>query len=282
MTPPKLPLAHRLFVAYARMRAHPCQLRFLGWLRTVFRLREVVVALTPRVRMALDPDDFVQRELIFRGTYEPRSLARFDQLIATDVRGCLDFGAHMGLYSLRAAAGLESRGGRVVAVEPTPTHAAALLRNAQLSRLNNFLLCTAAFSHTPGLARMIAPHAANTGGSRLGDASMADLRTIPLLVPVLKAAELATMLPAGAADVLKIDVEGHEFHVLRSLLPALKESPRHILLECKPTDFDYGDLDDHLTWLAGLGYTFLDVAGQPWDRRSPLPEDNLWLRLEHA
>ncbi len=270
------PLLDRLYVCYARAKHHPCHLRFLGVLRSLFRLRRVIVALPPSVRMELDPDDYLQREILFRGLYETRSMALFDRLLA-DARGCLDFGAHMGLYTLRAAAALAPRGGRVLAIEPTPAHSAALLRNAELSGLANIELCTAAFSRDPGLARMIAPHPANTGGSRLADGLHPDLRAIALHVPVRAAAELAPLLASGGADLIKIDVEGHEFHILASLLPALPELPRDILLECKPSEFDYGDLGAHLHWLHGLGYECRDIDGATWNGASSLPEDNLWL-----
>jgi FkbM family methyltransferase len=229
--------------------------------------------------MELDDSDYVQRVILFDGGYELATLARYDALLR-EARGALDFGAHMGLYTLRAARALTPRGGRVFAVEPTPANSVALLRNAALSGLTNIELCTAAVSSAPALLRMIAPHIANTGGSRLASRAIAkDLRAIPLHVPVRPAAELVPVIPPECFDLVKIDVEGHEFHLLRSLLPAAPQLPGNILFEYKPTEFDYGPPDVTTLWLQSLGYELLTIAGVPFDSALPLPEDNLWARL---
>lgn len=271
-------LDQRLFARYLRGPNHPGKLRLLGWLADLGRPRSLVLQVADGVVMQLDARDYVQREIIYRGGYEPRSVELFERLLAR-ARGCVDFGAHMGLYSLRAAARLAPRGGKVLAVEPTPAHAAALQRNAELSGLTNLEICTAAFASKDGIVRMIAPHASNTGGSRLaaGADQAGDLRSLPLHVPVLSGDRLAPLAAGFRPDLVKLDVEGHEFAVLRGFLPALPEAPNDLLLECKPEEFDYGDLAEHLAWMAARGYRPFDVTGRPWDGKSPLTEDNLWL-----
>lgn len=277
--PAPIPWTHRLVARYYRAPEHPSRLRLLALLKRLLGVGTVRAAVVPGVVMELDDNDFVQREILFRGGYELGTLARFDALLG-GARGMLDFGAHMGLYTLRAARALASRSGRVFAIEPTPGHSAALLHNAALSGLTNIELCTCAISTAPALMRMIAPHPANTGGSRLAAGNEAvDLRSIPLHVPVLTAAELVPLVPSDCLDLVKIDVEGHEFHILRSLLAAAPRRPRNILFEYKPSEFDYGPTETTTGWLRAAGYELRTITGAAFDPSVPLPEDNLWAHL---
>ncbi len=267
---------HRLVARYCRSGEHPGRLRLITLLKRLLGVSVVRTTVKAGVVMDLDDSDYVQREILFRGGYELATLARYDALLQ-DARGAVDFGAHMGLFTLRAARALALRDGRVFAIEPTPAHSVALLRNAALSGLTNIELCTAAVSDTPALLRMIAPHAANTGGSRLASGPVTgDLRAIPLHVPVLPAAELAALIPPDCLDLVKIDVEGHEFNILRSLLAATPRLPLDILFEYKPVEFDYGPPETTLDWLRSLNYALLTINGDPFDPTSSLPEDNLW------
>lgn len=269
---------HRIIARYYRAREHPSRLRLLALVKRLLGVSLVRATIAPGIVMELDDSDYVQREILFHGGYELATLARFD-LLLSEARGCTDLGAHIGLFALRAARVLASRGGRVFCVEPTPTHAHRLLQNAALSGLKNLELCTAAISDLHCIARMISPHAANTGGSRLAGDGSGDLRSIPLHVPVLPAAELAALIPPECLDLVKIDVEGYEFRVLRSLLADIPCLPRNILLEYRPAEFDYGPPGTNIEWLESLGYELNAVDGVLFDRDRPLLEHNLWARL---
>lgn len=274
--PLRIPWPHRLIGRYYRAPEHPGKLRLLGWLKYLLAVRSIRLETVPGVVMELDESDYVQREILFHGGYELATLARFDALLR-GARGAVDFGAHMGQFTLRAARALAAHGGIVFAVEPTPAHSFALLRNAALSGLTNIELCTAAASSAPALLRMIAPHVANTGGSRLATGPILhDLRTIPLYVPVRPAAEIAALIPPECLDLVKIDVEGHEFHILRSLFEATPRLPRDILFEYSPDHFDYGTGATTLDWLRSFGYQLRSIDGEAYTTRRSLPEDNLW------
>ncbi len=232
--------------------------------------------------MALDPNDYVQREILFHGGYELPTLERFDSLLL-DARGFTDFGAHMGLYTLRAARALLPRDGRVFAIEPTIPNAHALLRNAHLSGLQNIELCCAAFSDQGGLLRMIAPHFNNTGGSRLGNPRnlASDQREIALHVAVRPAAELVPLIPEACLDLVKLDVEGQEFRILRSLFASTPIRPRNLIVEYLPGICENDTVDQlalELAWLQSEGYELLNVHGEPYRPEVVLPDSNLWLR----
>jgi FkbM family methyltransferase len=275
-----IPWRHRLIARYYRAPEHPGRLRMIGWLKALLGVRVVRVEVVRGVVMDLDENDYVQREILFHGGYELATLACYDALLR-DARGAVDFGAHMGLFTLRAARALAPRNGRVFAIEPTPAHSVALLHNAALSGLRNISLCTAACSDAPALLRMIAPHKENTGGSRLANDGTDDLRAIPLHVPVRPAGELVSIIPPACLDLVKIDVEGHEFRILRSLFAATAIRPRNIIFEFNPRDFNYGDPATELEWLRSERYALCDVSGKPFVAGAQLPDANLWAHLMH-
>jgi FkbM family methyltransferase len=276
--PARPPLRHRWISRYYRTPEHPSRLRLLRWLKRVLAIRVVQVEVAPGVIMELDDRDFVEREILNHGAYELATLRLFERLISS-ARGFVDIGAHHGQYSLRAARALAPRGGRVVAFEPMPLNAAALLRNAKLSRLTNIDLYCVALAQTPSVATMFLPSAGNTGGARL-TSGYAATDAPALHVAVQSIADLAARWPAASLDLVKVDVEGREVDALAPLF-ATGFRPRNILLEFLPDHFDYG-IPSVPAWLDAHGYEVLTVAGKPYRPGDPLPDDNLWARLRDA
>jgi FkbM family methyltransferase len=268
------PWDHRLLARWYRAREHPGRLRIIGWLKRLRRIGALQVEVAPGVIMELDEHDYIQREIIFQGSYEPQTITLFERLLG---HACsfLDIGAHHGQYALRAAHAVRDRG-RVVAIEPNPKNARALLRNAALSGLDNLDVCTIALSDTPGLLRLVQPLKDNSGHSRLSSSAI-DTPGTCVHVAVRPFHDLLPLLPTGMCDLVKIDVEGFEGRVLTSLFAATPHRPRHIIAEYCPQYFDYGmRLAD---FLAAHDYRVRDVTGRPWREAQPLVEDNLWAEL---
>lgn len=122
----------------------------------------------------------------------------------------LDIGAHVGHYTLRAAA----RGHRVIAVEANPETCGRLFANVVLN-------------HLDGRVRII-PHPAwdeyqSLTYNHMGRERNASGQTRPdetgSLFPVILDDVLGT---EKRIDVVKIDTEGAELHVLRGLRATLK------------------------------------------------------------
>jgi FkbM family methyltransferase len=269
---------HRLLAAWCRRPNHPGKLRLLRWVKRLLGIRDLVVSLEPGVVVSLDWSDFVQREMLFHGAYEPGTLALFRRLLA-DAELFVDIGAHVGQYSLVAAAALAGRG-RVCAFEPTPKTAARLLQNVRHSAATNLRVYTFGISDTAGLATMTEPEphlpgAENSGGTRIaGEYTLAShtIATVPL-------ATVAATEGWHRIDVAKIDVEGHEAHVLRSLFAAGVPRPRHLLIEFIPDSFAYDGRPEQIPELLRThGYELRDIRGVPCVDTVPrnIPEGNLW------
>lgn len=266
---------HRLLIRYYRAREHPAKLRLLGWLKRLLAIGPVRVEVIPGVIMDLDENDFVHREIITKGGYELATLKLFDRLVA-EARGFLDIGGHHGQYTLRAARALNTCGGRAFAFEPMPANAAALLHNAALSGLTNINLCTVALSDAPGISRMVQSHDTNSGGAHLDTKATPNSTGLTIHVAVRPFPDVVALMPPTTYDLVKIDVEGHEFPVLRSLIAAAPRLPRNILFEYRAADFDYGPVATTLDWLRSLGYELRSIDGVSYTTPRPLPDDNLW------
>jgi len=274
-----IPWRHRLIARYCRSREHPARLRLIGWLKKLLGVGAVHTEVFPGVVMVLDDRDLIQREILYEGGYERITLELFDRL-TKEARGFLDIGAHHGQYTLRAARTLAPRGGRVFALEPTPTNAAALLRNASLSGLTNLDLCTVALSDDPGILRMIQPHDINSGFAQLSSASSTGGAGVALHVSVRPFSDLAGLVPPEALDLVKIDIEGFEARALGSIFASSARRPRHILTEYRPVDFNYGVEGGLPAWLERQGYRVRTVTGRDYSAAEPLPDDNLWAELK--
>src|SRR5262249_1364648 len=89
------------------------------------------VTVEPSVTMLLDPEDYVSHEILRKGAWEPASWDIMRPYLTGDAV-FVDVGAHIGYYSLKAAAALGSRG-RVIAVEPNPPTVKELQANIAAS-----------------------------------------------------------------------------------------------------------------------------------------------------
>jgi FkbM family methyltransferase len=120
----------------------------------------------------------------------------------------VDVGANVGYHSLFAA----KLGAHVVAVEPTPW-TLELLRANVWRHGANVEVVEAAASDVAGTVR-IAIDPAHRSGAQIGDQGVG-----------VRAARLDELVPEGAVDVLKVDVEGAEPQVLRGASAILERGP---------------------------------------------------------
>jgi FkbM family methyltransferase len=180
-----------------------------------------------------DLRDATAAEVCFTGRYEPQETQLLrDLLHPGDL--FVDVGANWGYYTL-AAAHMVGPEGRVVAFEPDPRLFALLAANVDANALRQVLLHPAAI----GPRRERVPFSAfraddsNWGLSRAVDhdrAVVADFESDSL--PLDDALDAASI---GAAQLVKIDVEGAETGVLEGMRRGLASGRyRHIMLECHP------------------------------------------------
>ncbi|MEM9011270.1 MAG: FkbM family methyltransferase [Pseudomonadota bacterium] len=122
----------------------------------------------------------------------------------------VDVGAHLGWFSLIAAAKARA----VFALEALEFLIGRIHRNVAANHLSNVQILLAAAGAAPGFAPM-----PKTGGP----GSEVSAEGVTSLVPMVRLDDYFT--GEFAPDVVKIDTEGYEFHVLEGALRMLEKKP---------------------------------------------------------
>lgn len=189
-------------------------------------------------RWNIDGEEALQKEL--RSRIKPGDLV-------------VDIGANFGLHTLYAAH-LVSESGQVVAFEPVPANLALLRRNLHLSKLTDRVdIQAAAVSNSrEATLEIFCPDEAVAVTASLANETGAGT---PVQVANLRLEEFE--FPDGRAPaVIKIDVEGAEFEVLKGARGLLARDSPVLLIEIH--EYALGDFRTSVTeletFLADLGY----------------------------
>ena len=164
-------------------------------------------------RMSADLTEHVQRWIYFFGVYEESTVRWFRQRLRPGMV-VLDIGAHVGQYSLIAAAAV-GPSGRVHSFEPNPVSYRRLCANLEM---NGFVYATAhqlAVSDARGEAALFVPDHDNLGEATLQDNSGRGNRVMVDCVTIDQWAQTADLGTPARIDLMKIDVQGLEGKVLK-------------------------------------------------------------------
>lgn len=215
------------------------------------RAFDVTVFDTQRAR--LHPYDNICEKRVFLTPQlwdgaERASLAAFMTTCAGRDFHFVDVGANAGLYSLFARAEAQASGAKLkaLAIEADPEMAARLRFNIAASGAGaDIVVIEAAASDAEGMAAFIVDRASR-GLSRVDSAGAVRVMARPLLA-ILRDAGFAARI-----DAMKIDVEGHEYRIIRAFLDAAPTTlrPRLIILETSHAGAPPTALDA----LKGVGY----------------------------
>jgi len=158
----------------------------------------------------------------------------------------LDVGANVGHYTLRMAE-LVGPSGRVVALEPVPDTFSLLAANVRLAAHANVSLLNVAASDSIGMARMEIPRFSD-GRTNFYQAHLSvDIGALAVLTLPVDALSLPRV------SLVKIDVEGHEFPVLRGMRRLLERDHPVLIVETSAPET--------VGMLTGLGYTVARLPG---------------------
>ena len=140
----------------------------------------------------------------------------------------IDAGANVGFFSLRHAPAV-GPSGRVYAFEPNPAVFELLRRNVARNGLDQVRCICAALSERPGTVRFAAEERATSSGHIAADGAPA------IEVQALTLDELVEREGLERIDLLKLDVEGHEPHVIRGGLGKALAITRRVVMESHMT-----------------------------------------------
>ena len=176
-----------------------------------------------------------------------------------------DIGAHVGLFSLAAAVRVGDSG-RVVAFEPSPETLKVLRKHVALNGWNDRVtIMPAVVSDQSGTMTFYTYH--DSMAASLSRANVAELnvqrpkKVTAITVPAVTVDEYCRDTGYNP-DVLKIDVEGAEFRVLKGAEQTLRAHRPVIWCEIHPLQMhNLGDDVESLTrYLADLGYVIEPIA----------------------
>jgi len=131
----------------------------------------------------------------------------------------IDVGAHIGIYTLRAAKKVGEKG-RVIAVEPEDENYRVLMKNIKINRYKNVVPVKLALSDFEGTARfyvksMTLSHSLRENVEIHNGCAPAREVVGITEVTVTSLTKLMDKLGVPKIDLLKIDAEGVEFEVLK-------------------------------------------------------------------
>lgn len=186
------------------------------WLTSQIR-GSTVVNTRDGYEMLVIPAELIGRQIYLTGTFDPHLLILMKSL-ARDKRVFVDVGAHVGLFSISLA---RSNSALLVhAVEPQPTLASMISESAVMAGVRPRLqVHQCAVSDIGGSARFEI-NETNLGHSRLAGPGSAGSG---IRVDVVNGCKLLEATGEQFIDLLKVDVEGHELRVFRSIEPWLRD-----------------------------------------------------------
>lgn len=223
------------------------------------------------IRMMLDPQEWLQIDLMSGRATEPLTAALFEHLLHPgDV--LIDVGAHVGWLTLIGAKAVGPTG-IVIAIEPQPYNCDRILSNAELNGLRNVTVVAGAIGEKPGPVQLSNQSA--TDKSRLTlDGPGANDTGLRFLTQLYSLSQLVELFEIPSVKLLKVDVEGFEMPVFRGAAPVL-DRIQNIAFEHLPEH--QGNFQSICSLLGDAGFELLTVNGQPLTGSAP-PENNIWAR----
>ena len=181
------------------------------------------------LRWRLNPSDFVHQDVFWHGAKDRWDVWSLERLLARDSL-IVDIGSNFGYYALHLTHAL-GPAARAIAFEPMPGNFERLSSNIALNGLGGQVKAfRLGLSDAPGEARMAA-RSGNSGSAQIGS-SGPDNTVIPL--DTLDRLWDRVAGPAARLDFVKIDVEGHEIHVLNGALGVISRFLPAFLIEVDP------------------------------------------------
>lgn len=208
----------------------------------------------------VDASERVGGDLYFGQPYEPVEMRLF-MMLAPPGAVVIDVGANVGQYALLAAR-LVGPAGRVHAFEPASATYGLLQRSIALNGLQNLVLNQVAVSDSSGDVELQLNRESALAGLGVTGRGFAIGSE---RVHRITLDEYAAGAGLGMIDLLKIDVEGHEGHVLRGAETLLERSPAVVVLT-ELADKNFAPLglrvDDVIDRMRALGFESWRINAQ--------------------
>jgi FkbM family methyltransferase len=212
---------------------------------------------TENVAIYTTADNYIEWTILTTGTYEDE----INKLIRISLRpgeNALDIGGNIGLQSIRMSQCV-GNDGKVYAFEPLNYLQRKFKKNMALNRADNVTLMPFALSDSEGEAEFnINENSWNQGTFSLHNSQGTTKQSV-----IIKVADsLPEVANLDSLALIKIDVEGFEYHVLRGLTATITKHKPRIIFEY---DSNYWvktgqSISDCYQFLQSLGYSIFQIT----------------------
>jgi FkbM family methyltransferase len=179
-------------------------------------------------------DDLIGRTLFLNRVWERKNTQALRRWLKAGAT-VFDVGANIGYFTLVFAQAVGDTG-RVYSFEPEPRLYDRARKNVELNGWlrDRVVIRNVALSDTEGKALMDSSDISNEGHSHIVAAAQGDLRGL-VEVSTTTGDSAWQMVGCPELALVKIDVEGHELHVLRGCQQLLSEASRDtlVVIECR-------------------------------------------------
>jgi FkbM family methyltransferase len=168
-----------------------------------------------RIKLAVPPGDWMLQEIIATRQYEPYVMAAFMSSIGPESH-VVDMGANIGAFTICAATKAKS----VLAIEASADNAKIIALNATLNQFTNISILPVALSDSLGI---------RTFGKCVDSNKI--VRPLEISVDSIDEVDVVVGIPTSdilkdrEIDVVKIDVEGSEYLVLKDADCVFEKKP---------------------------------------------------------
>lgn len=234
------------------------------------RLRERLTNVQLRLRLS----DEITRNILLEGTYEPQSL-HLAMEIMRNGGWFVDVGASFGLFSCLLSS-LPSV--KTLSIEPYYEAFGQLCHNLEYNKLNNVVAFNGCASNASSVAKFCCPSPGNIG---LGKMLPGEEGSFDYLTGACSLAKIFQEVGVSSVQLLKIDVEGAEMNVLKSLDLSGENRPMHIITEYQ--SIINPEVASLFNFLQQNGYQAFMVDGSPLAAPPTITptECNLWFKSSY-
>jgi FkbM family methyltransferase len=217
----------------------------------------------PGIKMKLDPYDLVSRKLLEVGVWEPQSIQAVADHLSPNAT-FIDVGAHIGYYSLKAAT-IIGPNGHILSIEPNPQTLPKLRGNIEASQADAVSVWPVACAQSESTLQFFAAPESNTGESSLSkdNASQEGAAAVSYSVQARPLDAIVKEAKLDRIDVIKIDVEGAEFEVLKGAATILDSYRPVLVMELMPNQLKSmgTSMDEVNRYLVSHGYSLSRQLG---------------------
>jgi FkbM family methyltransferase len=204
-------------------------------------------------RFLVDTTDLIDREIAINAIWEAEQLEDFAGICnAARVDCFLDIGANAGVYSIMLA--MKNLGGEIIAFEPDPGNRARLLANIAANRLQDRIrVVPAAVGDKAGEVVLMEAGSHNRGESWIAHPDKPPEEAAGVashVVPQIRFDDSFAF--SGKTILVKMDVEGSEFHALAGMERTLRDNRCYLQVELYSDRFE-----DLKALFERLGYRYL-------------------------